>query len=89
MVEHFLPIKPDFCPFQQPPKRILKTRPTRYAGWFSNIVQVMKINGKPRVCIYFRDLNLATPKDIYVMLVVDMLIDATSKIKLLSFMDSF
>jgi hypothetical protein len=39
-------------------------RPCRYADWISSIVPVEK-NGtkKLRVCINFRDLNKATPKD--------------------------
>ena len=49
----------------------------------------MKKNGKLRICIDFRDFNLATPKDIYVMPVADMLIDAASRNELLSFMDGF
>ena len=42
-----------------------------------------------RSCVDFRDLNLATPKDVYVMLVADMLIDAATRNELLSFMDGF
>ena len=47
--------------------RLLKAgfiRPCRYAEWISNIVPIEKKNtGKIRVCINFRDLNKATPKD--------------------------
>ena len=64
-------------------------RPTRYAKCLSNIVPVMKQNGKLRIYIDFRDLNLATPKDVYVMPVADMLIDAAFRNELLSFMDGF
>ena len=64
-------------------------RPTRYAEWLSNIVPVMKNNGKLRICIVFRDLNLATLKDVYVMPVVDMLIDVAFRNELLLFMDGF
>ena len=38
-------------------------RTARYVEWVSNVVQVIKKNGKIRVCIDFRNLNLATPKD--------------------------
>ena len=38
-------------------------RPTRYLQWLTNIVPVMKKNGKLRVCVDFRDLNATTPKD--------------------------
>ena len=37
----------------------------------------------------FRDLNAATPKDMYVMPMADMLVDSTTNNKLLSFMDGF
>ena len=43
-------------------------RPTRYVQWLANIVHVIKKNGKLRVCKDFRDLNVVTPKDMYVML---------------------
>ena len=49
----------------------------------------MKKNGKLRVCIDFRDLNLATPKDVYVILVADILIDTAARNELLLFMDGF
>jgi hypothetical protein len=61
--------------------------PCRYAEWVSNIVPVIKKNGKVRVCIDFRDLNKATPKDEYPMPIVDQLVDAASGHKILSFMD--
>ena len=51
-------------------------RPCRYAEWVSNIVPVEKKDtGKIRVCIDFRDLNRATPKDEYPMPIADMLIN--------------
>ena len=49
----------------------------------------MKKNGRLRVCVDFRDLNAATPKDMYVMPIVDMLVDSTTNNELLSFMYSF
>jgi hypothetical protein len=62
-------------------------RPCRYAEWISNIVPVYKKNGKMRVCIDFRDLNRATPMDGYPMPVADLLVDATTGHKVISFMD--
>ena len=49
----------------------------------------MKKNGKLRVCVDFRDFNAATPKDMYVMPIADMLVDFTANNKLFSFMDGF
>ena len=64
-------------------------RPARYVQWLENIVPVIKKNGKLWVCVNFRDLNVATPKDMYVMPIIDMLVDSTTNNQLLSFMDSF
>ena len=63
-------------------------RPCRYADWISNIVPVEK-NGtnKLRVCIDFRDLNKATPKDEYPMPIADFLVNAASGHKIISFLD--
>ena len=46
-------------------------------------------NGKLRVCVDFRDLNVATPKEMYVMPIIDMLVDSNANSELLSFMDGF
>jgi hypothetical protein len=62
-------------------------RPCRYAEWISTIVPVQKKDGRWRVCMDFRDLNRATPKDEYPMPVVETLIDASTDNKILSFMD--
>jgi len=62
-------------------------RPCRYATWISNIVLVRKKNGQLRVCIDFRDLNRATPKDEYPMPAADLLIDAAAGHKMMSFLD--
>ncbi|XP_072064965.1 uncharacterized protein [Arachis hypogaea] len=63
-------------------------RTARYVEWVSNIVPVMKKNGKFR-CINFRDLNNATPKDEYFMPIADMLINSAAGNEVLSFMDSY
>ena len=52
------------------------------------MVPVVKKNGKLRVYIDFRNLNLSTPKDEYPMLVADQLVDVVAKHQILSFMDS-
>ncbi|KAM2946199.1 hypothetical protein COP2_029027 [Malus domestica] len=62
-------------------------RTARYVEWLANIVPVLKKNGALRICIDFRNLNLATPKDEYTMPISDLLIDATANHAILSFMD--
>ena len=57
--------------------------------WLANIVPMMKKNGKLRVWVDFRDLNVATSKYMYVMPIVDMLVDSTANNELLSFIDDF
>ena len=62
-------------------------RPCRYAEWVSNIVPVEKESGKLRVCIDFRNLNKATPKDEYPMPIADTLINNASGNRIISFLD--
>ncbi|XP_045798024.1 uncharacterized protein LOC123892265 [Trifolium pratense] len=62
-------------------ERLLKCkfiRTARYVEWLANIVPVIKKNGSLRVCIDFRDLNNATPKDEYSMPVAEMLVDSAA-----------
>ena len=63
-------------------------RSCRYADWISNIVPVeKKDSGKIRVCIDFRDLNKATPKNEYPTPIADMLINEASGHRVISFLD--
>ena len=62
-------------------ERLLKAgfiRTAWYVEWLFNVVPVVKKNGKLRVCIDFKNLNLATPKDEYPMPVADQLVDAVA-----------
>ena len=72
-------------------KRLLEAKfikPCRYVEGISNVIPVYKKNGKLRVCIDFRDLNMGTPMDGYSMSIADMLVDAAAEHKVISFMDS-
>ena len=51
------------------------------------LFQSTKKNGKLRVCIDFRNLNIATPMDGYPMPVADLLVDAAAGHRIISFMD--
>jgi hypothetical protein len=62
-------------------------RPCRYAEWISSVAPVQKKDGRWQVYMDFRDLNRATPKDEYPMLVAETLINAAAGHKILSFMD--
>ena len=60
-----------------------------YHEWLANVVPVPKKNDKVRVCVDFRDLNKASPKDDFPLPHIDMLMDSTTRHSMLSFMDGF
>ncbi|XP_050889047.1 uncharacterized protein LOC127094231 [Lathyrus oleraceus] len=64
-------------------------RTTRYVDWIENIVPVIKKNGSLRICIDFRDLNAATPKDEYPMPVAEMLVDSAAGYEYLNMLDGY
>jgi hypothetical protein len=71
--------------------RLLKAefiRSWRYAEWVSIIVPVEKKGTrKIQVCVDFRNLNRATPKDEYPMPIAETLINSASGHKMISFLD--
>ena len=64
-------------------------REVYYPDWFANVVLVKKANGKWIMCVDFRDLNKACPKDNFTLPRIDQLVDSTAGHKLLTFMDTF
>ena len=60
-----------------------------YLEWLSNVIPVPKKDGMVRVCVDFRDLNKASPKDDFPLPHIDMLVDSTTGYPMLSFMDRF
>ncbi|KAL0430720.1 UNVERIFIED_CONTAM: Transposon Ty3-G Gag-Pol polyprotein [Sesamum radiatum] len=63
-------------------------REIQFPEWLSNVVLVPKPGGKWRMCIDFRDLNKACPKDYYPLPRINQLVDSTSECELLSMMDA-
>ena len=62
-------------------------REVKYPTWIANIVPVRKKNGQLRICVDFRDLNEACPKDDFPLPVTELMIDSTTGHEALSFMD--
>ena len=62
---------------------------SKYPQWVANIVPVPKKDGNVRMCVDYRDLNRASPKDNFPLPHIDTLIDNTAKHSLVSFMDGF
>ncbi|XP_019236645.1 PREDICTED: uncharacterized protein LOC109216878 [Nicotiana attenuata] len=61
-------------------------REVKYPSWISNIVPVKKKNGQIRVCVDFRDLNKACPKDGFPLPIIELMVDATTGHEAMSFM---
>ena len=73
-------------------EKLLKARfiyPVPLTEWVSNIVPVNKMHGTIRVCINFRDLNKACPKDNFPTPHIDQIIDNCAESVIFSFMDGF
>ncbi|KAL0284645.1 UNVERIFIED_CONTAM: Transposon Ty3-G Gag-Pol polyprotein [Sesamum radiatum] len=63
-------------------------REIQFPEWLSNLVLVPKPSGNWRMCVDFRDLNKACPKDYYPLPRIDQLVDSTSGCELQSIMDA-
>jgi len=57
--------------------------------WVSNVVPVMKKQGMIRVCVNYRDVNQACPKDNYPTPFIERIIDECTRCEIFSFMDGF
>ena len=62
-------------------------REVQYPKWISNIIIILKKSGQIRVCVNFRDLNDACPKDDFPLPVIKIMVDATTSHEALSFID--
>ena len=60
-----------------------------YPEWLANVVPVPKKDSKVRVCVDFRDLNKASPKDDFSLPYIDLLVDSTTDHSMLFFMNEF
>ena len=60
-----------------------------YPEWLANVVLVPKKDGKVKMCVYFLDLNKASPKDEFRLPHIDVLVNNTVGHALLLFMDGF
>ena len=60
-----------------------------YPKWLANVIPIPKKDCKVRVCVNFRDLNKANPKDDFPLPHIDKLVDSIAGHSMLSFMDVF
>ncbi|XP_027767963.1 uncharacterized protein LOC114074305 [Solanum pennellii] len=61
----------------------------RYTTWLANVVPVPKKDGKTRVCVDYRDLNKASPKDNFPLPNIHILVDNCAKHEMQSFVDFY
>ncbi|XP_070014101.1 uncharacterized protein [Nicotiana sylvestris] len=64
-------------------------RVTRYPTWLTNVMPVPKKDGNSRVCVDYRDLNKASPKDNFSLPNIHILIDNCAKHEIGSFVDCY
>ena len=64
-------------------------KPLHQDEWIADDVPVPKKDGKVRMCIDFRDLSKACPKEDFPLPHIDVLMDNTASNALMSFMDGF
>ena len=64
-------------------------KPIYQSKWIANVMPIPKKDGKVRMCVDFRDLNKACPKDDFPLPHTDVLVDNTTISALMSFMDGF
>ena len=57
--------------------------------WIDNIVLVPKKDREVHMCVDYRDLNKASPKDNFPLPHIDVLVDNTAQASVFSFMDNF
>ena len=61
----------------------------QYTTWLANVVPVPKKDGKIRVCVDYRDLNKASPKDNFPLPNIHILVDNCAKHEIQSFVDCY
>ena len=64
-------------------------KPVRKVEWIANIMPILKKDRKVRMCVDFKDLNKACPKDDFPFPHINVLVDNMVGSVLMSFMDGF
>ena len=73
-------------------QKMLKARiivPTRYSSWCSNLVVVRKKNGAIRLCVDFKNLNVACERDLYPLPKMETVLQKVTGSGMMSMLDGF
>lgn len=62
---------------------------SEYPQWVANVVPILKKDRKVIMCVDYRDLNKASPKDYFPFPYIDVFVDNTTQFSIFSFMDRF
>ena len=95
IAEHHIPTYPEARPVKKIREEIAKQIQANflevvdYPQWLANIVLVPKKDEKVRMCVDFRDLNKACPKDDFSLPQIDVIVDSATSSAMYSFMDGF
>src|SRR4051812_8490479 len=94
------PVKQSMRPFNEERRRAIAMkvqrllaagfiRPIKYSKWLANPVLVEKKNGTWRMCIDYTNLNSACPKEQFVLPRINQIIDSTTGLESLCFLDAY
>ena len=62
---------------------------SQYPSWLANIIPVPKKDGKVQICVDYRDLNKASPKDVFPLPNIHILLGSCAKHEVASFVDCY
>ena len=100
ILKGFKPVKQALRRFSEPKRQAMGEelaklleagfiRDIKHPDWLANLVMVPKMDKSWRLCVYFKDLNKACPKDPFPLPRIDQIIDATAGHDSLCFLDAY
>src|SRR5215216_8042884 len=100
IIKGFKPVKQTLRRFSEPKRQAMGEelaklleagfiREIKHPDWLANLFMVPKKDKSWHLCVDFKDLNKACPKDPFPVPRIDQIIDATAGCDLLSFLDAY
>ena len=100
IIKGFKPVKQTLRKFSEPKRQAMGEelakllearfiREIKHPDWLANLVMAPKKDKSWRLCVDFKDLNKACPKDPFLLPRIDDVIDATARHDSLCFLDAY
>ena len=100
IIDGFKPVKQALRRFSEPKRQAMGEelaklleagfiREVKHPDWLANLVMVPKKDKSWRLCVDFKDVNKACPKDPFPLPRIDQIVDATAGHDLLCFLDAY